>query len=115
MIELEPCPFCGGKAEFDYDDNGWNWIECQQCHVSSKAGVHAMEDCKPMLAESWNNRVELRKDWQESFHHAQHTIELQKKRLAELEHNDRVFRQVIDILTLNNGGITPGWLLDLEI
>ena len=56
-LALNPCPFCGGKPEFDYDDNGWNWIECSQCHVSSKAGVSAMEDCRPMLAESWNQRA----------------------------------------------------------
>lgn len=55
-MNLKPCPFCGGKAVFDSDDNGYNWIECTQCHVSSKAGVHAMEDCRPILAEAWNKR-----------------------------------------------------------
>lgn len=56
-IDLKPCPFCGGNPFFDHDDSGWNWIECSQCHVSSKAGTHAMDDCRPMLAESWNTRV----------------------------------------------------------
>ena len=56
MLELKSCPFCGGKPEFDHDDNGWNWIECSECHVSSNAGVSAMEDCRPMLAEVWNQR-----------------------------------------------------------
>lgn len=57
--DLLPCPFCGGDAAFDYDDDGWNWIECSQCHTSSKAGVSAMEDCKPMLAEAWNLRRDM--------------------------------------------------------
>jgi hypothetical protein len=49
--DLLPCPFCGGDADFDHDDAGYNWIECSQCHTSSKAGVSVMEDCKPILAE----------------------------------------------------------------
>jgi hypothetical protein len=56
VVALLPCPFCGGKADFDHDDDGWNWIECSQCHVSSNSAVHAMEDCHPMLAETWNRR-----------------------------------------------------------
>ena len=55
--DLKPCPFCGGKAGFDHDDNGWNWVECSQCHTSSRAAVHSMEDCRLILAEAWNRRV----------------------------------------------------------
>lgn len=54
---LKSCPFCGGEAHFYYDDNGWNWIECSRCHASSKAAVHAMEDCRTILSEGWNKRV----------------------------------------------------------
>lgn len=40
--ELKPCPFCGGKAEFEYTpwdeetgtgDDGSGRVECQKCHV----------------------------------------------------------------------------------
>lgn len=56
MDDLSPCPFCGGKAHFDHDDDGWNWIECSQCQASSTAAVHTGEDCRPMLRERWNRR-----------------------------------------------------------
>lgn len=58
-VPLLPCPFCGGKAHFDYDDNGWNWIECGECQCATNARVHAMDGCKPLLAEQWNKRVPL--------------------------------------------------------
>lgn len=54
---LKPCPFCGGEATFDHDDNGWNWIECTRCGASTNARVSAMDDCKPLLLEQWNKRV----------------------------------------------------------
>lgn len=54
---LKPCPFCGGKATFDHDDNEWSWIECCACGASTNARVSAMDDCKPLLLEQWNNRV----------------------------------------------------------
>lgn len=57
--ELLPCPFCGGKAHFDHDDNGWNWIECGKCQCSTNARTHAIDDCKPLLSEQWNKRVPL--------------------------------------------------------
>jgi Lar family restriction alleviation protein len=56
MLDLKPCPFCGGAAHFDHDDNGWNWIECADCGASTNARVSAMDDCKPLLAEQWNRR-----------------------------------------------------------
>ncbi len=55
---LKPCPFCGGAATFDYDDDdGWNWIECTACGASTNARVSAMDDCKPLLLEQWNKRL----------------------------------------------------------
>ena len=56
-MELLPCPFCGGKATFDHDDNGWNWVVCEKCGVSTNCRVSAMDDCKPILAEAWNRRA----------------------------------------------------------
>jgi len=58
--ELLPCPFCGGKASYDHDDNGWNWIFCTACDASTNARVSAMDDCKPLLREQWNKRVPLK-------------------------------------------------------
>lgn len=55
--QLKPCPFCGGAATFDHDDNGWNWIACTNCEASTNARVSAMDDCKPLLAEAWNRRA----------------------------------------------------------
>lgn len=54
---LKPCPFCGGAATFDHDDDGWNWIECTACGASTNARVSAMDDCKPLLLEQWNKRL----------------------------------------------------------
>ena len=56
---LLPCPFCGGAAHFDHDDNGWNWIECSQCGTSTNARTSAMDDCRPLLAEAWNRRMPM--------------------------------------------------------
>lgn len=54
---LKPCPFCGGKAYFDRDEHGWEWIECEKCHVATNQRASSMEDCKPLLAEAWNTRT----------------------------------------------------------
>ena len=40
-------------------------------------------------------------------------IDLLEKRNAELEASDKVFRNVINKLANDNGGLTPMWLLDL--
>lgn len=56
-MDLKPCPFCGGDAGFDHDDNGWVWIDCSSCGASTNARVSAMDDCKPLLAEQWNRRA----------------------------------------------------------
>ena len=56
-MDLKPCPFCGGEPYFDHDDDGWTWIECDQCSVATNQRISAMEDCKPLLAEAWNRRA----------------------------------------------------------
>ena len=55
--QLKPCPFCGGEASFDHDDNGWNWITCTNCGASTNARASTMDDCRPLLAEAWNRRT----------------------------------------------------------
>ncbi|WP_458763613.1 Lar family restriction alleviation protein [Cupriavidus basilensis] len=54
---LEPCPCCGGTASFDHDDDGWNWIVCGSCGLSTDCAVSAMDDCRPSLREKWNRRA----------------------------------------------------------
>ena len=66
-MELLPCPFCGGEATFDHDDNGWNWISCGKCGVSTNCRTHTMEDCHRLLAEQWNRRVKQFDAWWAEF------------------------------------------------
>ena len=50
--ELKPCPFCGGKAEYDNDtgplDEGfWEWYQCQNCGAKQDS------------ITEWNTRIPL--------------------------------------------------------
>jgi len=54
---LKPCPCCAGQASFDHDDDGWNWIECGVCGLSTNRRASCGEDCLPLLAEAWNRRA----------------------------------------------------------
>lgn len=56
---LLPCPFCGGKAEFDYDDDGLNWISCSTCGVSTDTAYHTDVDARETLRDVWNTRAAL--------------------------------------------------------
>ena len=56
MNELKPCPFCGGKADFEeieryYGDISWT-VMCTQC--GARIGVHSVD--KNDVAEEWNRR-----------------------------------------------------------
>src|SRR3990167_4183309 len=73
-MELLPCPFCGGKAEFravpherEYageddcrinHDNGGEFIQCTNnaCAANSMLIFPTMADAKPLLIEKWNRR-----------------------------------------------------------
>ena len=55
--ELLPCPFCGGEAHFEMDDDRWEWVECGSCGMQGNRSASLMEDCKPKLAEAWNRRA----------------------------------------------------------
>jgi ferredoxin len=56
---LRPCPFCGGAAMFDKDDDGWEWVSCTSCQASTNRMASVMEDCAPFLREKWNTRADL--------------------------------------------------------
>lgn len=50
--ELKPCPFCGGRALTDYDDDDYPIVQCQFCSARTD-WFEKIEDA----IKSWNNRV----------------------------------------------------------
>ncbi|RSK52321.1 hypothetical protein EJE23_21120 [Enterobacter chengduensis] len=56
---LLPCPCCGGRAEFDYDDDNLNWISCNACGISTDTAYHTDEDARDKLREIWNRRAAM--------------------------------------------------------
>lgn len=56
---LLPCPCCGGKSEFDYDDDNLNWISCNVCGISTDTAYHTDVDAKEKLREVWNRRAAI--------------------------------------------------------
>ena len=48
--ELKPCPFCGGKAEFENDNGEW-FVFCERC-----GSMTVLFDTKPEAKETWNAR-----------------------------------------------------------
>lgn len=64
MIELQPCPFCGGAARFgrcapeevENADDGAEYIECENCGAATALVFPCMDDAKPALAGRWNKR-----------------------------------------------------------
>ena len=57
MIELKPCPFCGGEAKaVIHVANAY--ISCKKCSATSAAVTVAADICAvDKAAELWNNRV----------------------------------------------------------
>lgn len=64
-VELLPCPFCGGKAQFDCiesedgDDpnEGGHCVACSGCGACSILVFACGDDPLPILAEKWNRRA----------------------------------------------------------
>jgi Lar family restriction alleviation protein len=59
MNELKVCPFCGGKADFDFDFVGkyektMHNITCENCEART-GNFHGKLDA----ADSWNDRVKF--------------------------------------------------------
>lgn len=48
--ELKPCPFCGGKAEFENDNEEW-FVFCEKC-----GSMTVLFETKPEAKEAWNAR-----------------------------------------------------------
>ena len=61
MVELKPCPFCGGEARLFVDDGVR--VLCNKCRASSKILVDS--ECYETRAvekviEAWNRRAEVK-------------------------------------------------------
>lgn len=56
---LLPCPYCGGKADFDYDDDNLNWISCSVCGIATDTAYHTDVDAKDKFREVWNRRAAM--------------------------------------------------------
>lgn len=55
-IELKPCPFCGGEAEFGGNDCTGYFVECLTCGTNDPLPnlSFSMEE----VAAAWNHRAE---------------------------------------------------------
>jgi Lar family restriction alleviation protein len=54
--ELDPCPFCGGKAKLNHtksfiDEDGGYWVSCTKCEVQQGFSYREEE-----AVERWNTR-----------------------------------------------------------
>jgi hypothetical protein len=56
---LLPRPCCGGKADFDYDDDNLNWISCSVCGIATDTAYHTDVDARDKLREVWNSRAAM--------------------------------------------------------
>lgn len=55
MIELKPCPFCGGEANYAQGSAGklLPWVRCRDCGAET-----SVYDSVEEAAEAWNGRAE---------------------------------------------------------
>lgn len=64
MIDLKPCPFCGGGAKVEIYEDAWDsyaTVECQECGASAKKWPYVFEfeeqGATDRAVESWNRRT----------------------------------------------------------
>ena len=55
MIELKPCPFCGGEANLVQGSSGklLPWVRCRDCGAET-SDYDSVEEA----AEAWNRRAD---------------------------------------------------------
>ena len=61
MIELKPCPFCGGKALLSHDHAGIgaSYVRCEKCGLESIRFLRSFEYASDDRAvEFWNRRAD---------------------------------------------------------
>lgn len=51
LVELKPCPFCGGVAYFD-SGVGEYWVRCGSCGASSR-----LNNFPENAIDDWNRRT----------------------------------------------------------
>lgn len=59
MIELKPCPFCGGKARLIAHHGGGIFVFCSKCRARTDLHCDAMEYETHAVAnaiKAWNRR-----------------------------------------------------------
>lgn len=57
LIELLPCPFCGGEGKV-HRQRARSFIECTKCLCSSKLVHHVMDDGTQIIIDAWNARTQ---------------------------------------------------------
>ena len=60
MVELKPCPFCGGTAKMRHDSDGpgYSYVECEKCHMKSTRFMRLFERSSDEDAKAfWNRRT----------------------------------------------------------
>lgn len=59
-IELKPCPFCGGMADFEKDyfcTKSYFWVKCTECGARIASVEESLYYCaKDKAIELWNKR-----------------------------------------------------------
>lgn len=64
MVELNPCPFCGGKATTSHgvavSTNRFFFVSCENCGCRTKNFFewHYGEQFEKMAVKAWNKRAE---------------------------------------------------------
>lgn len=61
MIELKPCPFCGGKATLDIARHGGSQydyaeISCKKCGLTIRRNIDVEYSAKDEVIKAWNKR-----------------------------------------------------------
>lgn len=51
LIELKPCPFCGGKAGLYHTHDGRSCVQCDECGISTLRKMDAR-----LAIQMWNRR-----------------------------------------------------------
>lgn len=60
MIELKPCPFCGGKVKHKTMYGGTYRFTCEQCGLNATWQLNVdidTPDKRKLLVKRWNTRV----------------------------------------------------------
>lgn len=53
MVELKPCPFCGGRAEVRHNKDGFSYVVCPADGCYCRTDGHLNDEA---AIQSWNRR-----------------------------------------------------------